>query len=427
MNWLKKLPLKKLLLFSGFFVFVIILFSPIILDFIIAPYYFENFLHSNKSELSKNFYRHLPLFNEDIKILEPKLQFLNKERTQNAGVYLNPKIKWDFSESDKALEKKYLDQVKAQEANFKKIQINEKALKILNDSNVSLFEKNPEDFNEVETQWLNEIRQYDYWDIDKKSPMDLFARFSATSPFPKIEMTFPRVHLIKNKDNSDEEYKEAILDVLHYGELSLTTETLVGEMVFVATIGLASEAVKKRPHLSEQLGQWSDLLSEKNRMRRVYWGINQFVRPMMGMNVAIMKEQFIKNSFITGLCGAIREATGNEWVIWSLFMDSSLGQEFTEFKQLILTQAKSCRLTWLKEKTPPWTKLPDEPESFYSSGIVTSMAYFSKQKDEETILNTFTNCLSYLVHYMPNTKKLISDQVLSSTVPNYLRQYEEIK
>jgi len=157
-------------------------------------------------------------------------------------------VSWDFSSTDSSNEKNYHHQLKLK--SVKKFSISEKALEVLNDYKTTTLEKNPDSFKDVDTTWINTLQKFDFWNIDKNSPLDMYQRYTIASPIQKIELIFPRIHLIKAKVKNNDEFIDAIKDVLHFGELCLTTETLVGEMVFVATIGLATEAIKLRPHLS---------------------------------------------------------------------------------------------------------------------------------------------------------------------------------
>ncbi len=348
------------------------------------------------SLLAKENFKNLELYKKDLETTGPKLTFLKSAYSNDAGEYLNSRIEWSYTNDLSSVVQTYFSKVASKE----RFLLTEDQKTILRNRNILEIDSKLTLFSQIDTGWLKSLRKYDYWDIDKNSLLDQFERFTLLSPLPVFDLDFSKAHILKAKDKGDLELKDALLDILHFGKLCLTTETITGEMAFIESLGIAKMIADNRPSLKVHLGSWAKLLDEKEKINNVLKGTWKFSRPVIGANVETMKEVFKSQQASTGICAAIREATQYDWLVWSSFAEAR-PETFSEYQKLIENHSGDCRLTWIRKKTPPWVKLPTDPESIYSSTIQ------DKNLDMFKTLGPFLN-------YMPNTKKTLGAFQLST-------------
>lgn len=403
------MKLKRFLLLSSVSVLVLAVLTPVVFDRLIAGRYLRH-LHATKiaPNIEKN-YVHFEQFKKDVEILKPKIEFLNFPKVADAGPYLNALLSWDFGDNSK----------NATVTISQGLVISEKLRSVLRHTDKSLMVIDAKSFKEVNTTWLHKLRQFDYWDLDKNSPVDQFERFSFSTPLPNFDVAFAKVHLIKAQDKNDEQYSDAIQDVLHYGELSLSTETLIGEMIFVATLGLANKAIEARPQVKSKFTLWTPLISERDRLKRVYWGVIQFSTPRIAAKAGHWKSVYHNHWPSLGLCGAVREVTAVDWMTWSLLSDA-LGSEYADYRKVLSTHPNGCRLTWIKEKTPAWVKLPHEPDLYFEP-----KSYFMSGNSQGSLFLKTIAPITRVVQWMPETRRLIGTILGTIAFPNFTAQYEK--
>lgn len=392
---------------------VLFLVTPWMVDFFLVPILSKSLL-SETNEDQINPYQYLPAFEKDLLILGPKLAFLNIQRTKDAGPYLNPLSEWSIGPEGKSKLEVYLKKNQAS----KKLVLDESIKERIKNHKGNPFTFETAGLPPIDTTFLRELRAYDHWDIDKNSPLDEFPRYNLLmSPMVSYHTPYLKLHLAKVKHASEDEKVESLLDVLHYGELALTTEFLVGSMIFVSAIKMVHRSTEDQPELRVKLGPWSDLLDEADRLKRVLYGINQFARPFAGVDLLRMEQIYKKTSMTFGLCASIRESTGMDYKLWSLYLEG-LTEQYTAYRKLLEEDTKDCRLTWLKSKTPPWQKLLNEEDYFSDSTIFDSKNLYGDQK---TLSGS--PVVTKFIRFLPNTRKLIAIIVTQVASPNYTKLY----
>ncbi len=412
----------KLVFLLPFAVITFMVSLAFVVDATVVKLAFYEWKTEELNPTSKDTYKYYSDFQKDLEIVSSILGPLETENKRDAGVFLNTRIEWGIPSADVDQLKNWTSKIHTS----KKIELSPEVKNTLLGSKAEFMKLDAKEFLKVDTSWLHKLRDFDYWDIDQNSPLDLYPRFSFDTPFPEFNLAVTKIHLIKAKKLGNKDFSEAVRDVIHYGKLCFTTETLIGEMVFVASLGVVKDAIDFKPAIKSELTEWNELIDQRTRLRRVFWAINQFAKPTFGTKIEVLKKVYNELGPATGLCGAIREATTSTWPLWSAATDA-MPDEFNEYQKLVMQNDRGCRLTWLVKKTPPWVKLPDDPESFYSIGKAfysPDIGYFGEKQSafEKIYLNFF----SRMVHYLPNTRKFISTIIFTVATPTYTKGYAEM-
>lgn len=358
-----------------------------------------------------NYYKNLDVFLVDLKELKPKLAFLNHPRTRDAGPFLNSKLPWTSTQSTKSV----LEEFQAKQG-FSPLVIPDEVSKSLKQAEKEWISIDSKQVAEVDTQWLHSLKEYDYWNIDKNGPADLLRRIDLKAPIPEFSSNWLKIHLIKAKGSTPEAWLQALEDVLHFGELSLTSEWLIGSMQFIGAINVVKRATEKDPSIRLKLGPWAALIGETARIKKMLWAVSGYVRPTNEANFEKLKLILSETSMSTGLCSALREATMWDWSLWSVLSESSK-KTYSQFEEIFHNPIADCRLSWMK--TAPWTRLPGEKD-FYLSGEGLVIV-----GDQGGVSNFVFSILVRLATIMPNTRLFVSKTMSNVTLANFDEIYEE--
>jgi hypothetical protein len=410
----------KLKYFGYFFgiLFILLIASPFLIDKFVMKKLVEDFKKEHVISKEQSHYLLLDKYKGDLEILKPKLAFLKGKKSADAGPFLNPKVDWGMSQEN---QKELQSQFDKKFGTHPKIVVDENTKTLLRNSQANIFELDPELFSKIDTSWMREIRKFDHWDIDKNSPLDFMPRYFVTTPMPTMSTEFSKIHLLKAKNKPEAEYLEALLDVLHFGGLCASTETLIGEMVFVSILGTVKTFLEKRPLISEGLGDWSSVIEEGPRIKKVAWATNHFANPIIGANASQLKEVFLAHSTDLGLCAAIREATSLDYTLWSTMRDGQ-PELLSEYPKIVTENSSLCRLSWIKEKAPPWVQLPGEADSIYRApDAASTIRLFWVNCPDSKLFNQMFS----VIHYLPHTREYIGLTLQHIAVPNFLKFYQE--
>ncbi len=369
----------------------------------------------------------------DLKDLSPRLQLLNTPANQDAGPFLNRRLPW-FMQTPKDLrpdksqggqhqsgppESTLLSQPLPGTPIRDQIFLDLISKEKLSGASVDISSLQAEDFAQIDTAWLKKIRQYDHWAIDRSPPLSEEARFSIVeSPSLDFLPQLMLVHIIKAKDQSGPELVAALQDVLHYGQLAFSTETLMGQLTLVIALRYVDGLTRGAPHLRSALGEWEPLLSEAQKLQKIFLATQHFVRIGPLTSIERFREMYMQTNFSTGLCGALRENFGLGWPLLSLHRDAS-PESLMEVRSLIQSHSRSCRLDWAQKKISPWEKHPSEKDFFESGNAVEMLNAQASSRYK------WLNYALRGVQYLPNTRKFISTLILAVGTPQ-LNPYEEV-
>lgn len=360
-------------------------------------------------------YKNLEPYREDLRNLKPKLIFLDRSRTKDAGPFLNPRVEWE--RSDKNAIQKAIDSYSSKSKTDERITINSELEKKLAKAKWDFLNLEPKGFSKIDTGWLAELRNYDYWEIFKNSPADELARIDMNVPIPNYQplTAHLKIHLLKAVYKSNSERVAATLEVLHFGELALTNETLLSSMIFVHALSTAASMVEKYPAIRSGLGPWNSLIDHRKSIRRMYWGINQFLRPLPETDLKILEEIYAENSFSTGLCASFTETFYADWGIWD-YVQSGAPEGSTRIKELAQKSSiKGCRLLGVHEKTPPWIRLPQEE----MLGVI---------PNPQTRIARVADALTKsALRIMPYTKAATAKIMAQIAHPNWTSEYDKMR
>ncbi|MEI7441225.1 MAG: hypothetical protein WCK43_06285 [bacterium] len=396
-----------------FFIVLAIGLVPFLYDQLIVGPALARWKVENVEPIKQKAIKALPQFKEDLKSLQPKLEFLKSKRVKDAGPFLNPRMNWKFKDKG-TLPQEWESKVDKSQV----FSITESLKNNLKDLNNNFLEANVIDFSQVDTEWIHKLRDYDYWNIDKNSPLEAESRYTlVNSPtLNPLEVDFIKIHLIKAKVKSDDEYIEAIRDVLHFAHLSFSTESREGMFLFFITLGIAKIASDARTGVLEKLGPWNVLLdeSEKKRFLKVFALMDFFARPGFAVDLETMREIYKDQKFSTGICAVIRYGTQFDKDVWSAVSDA-MPLEYREFKRLILEDSAGCRLTWIKEKAPPWVRLPSETSTPYAFND--SFAFYDEKSDKMPFFN-YVKPFFRFIFLMPKTRAFIGSMYIYVLTPD---------
>lgn len=129
-------------------------------------------------------------------------------------------------------------------------------------------------FGDVDFAWMGELRQYSFWDwespggpLDKRTPIDLYA-----DPMPSSAdaLDVSRARLLKGLVRG--ETAQAAAEVHELARLWLHTESLIGDMIGTALLGLEERAYRAALARREDVGAWRPVTEpERKALQRLLW------------------------------------------------------------------------------------------------------------------------------------------------------------
>lgn len=411
---------KKVLLAVVSFVVVLVGFV-FLQEFVLVPIAHQQMIVPKVTEAKKEFYIHQKKFDDDLNILIPKLRFLEKgERKKDAGEFLNVRLLAEGLRAD--LKVKWEE--KRDQLSDKIDRMSEKDQRVYNRvvKDGASIEDYQGEFDHIDTSWLRKLRDYDYWSIDVHGPMQDYQRISFDSPIPYFGNRHQKIHLFNSFKGDRKRKIEALKDILHYGELAFTTESLIGSMVFASSLGVVKWATENQKELRKELGPWQVLLEEKQRIKRVFWGIHHFTRPMLGFDQRVMQSYYKKLNATVGLCSVAREVFSLGYPIWSSTVKNDF-LEMKKYKDLVMSDHRGCRYDFLTKKTPAWVKLPGDYDSFFQM----PGAFDTVSLEGDTYRNKLASYLGPLVEYMPNTRTFAMQTLMYLAVPSFVGLYNTME
>jgi hypothetical protein len=200
-----------------------------------------------RAAYARELHRIRPAFLEDQELARrfPILVAQGKER--DAGPFLNPRIAWD---GDEARIERWRATLRQRPPPL--------------GLDAALAERIPKDWwtaerelwSELDFSWMETLRGYDHWDVERNSPWRDVGTRRWPNGFPLFFDMTPWAKLRLAKGLAVNRPAEAVAEVEHLASLLLSTETLVGASTGLQYLGFvdqalgALEAAEKRPPAS---------------------------------------------------------------------------------------------------------------------------------------------------------------------------------
>jgi len=328
-----------------------LLLFPGALDFAISKLPIFSNLEKSSLENAKKLYTHFDSFQNDWKILNPHLAAITLPQEKDAGPFLNPKSLWEVSKQDPESTLALESFQKAFPNNTPIALLDSKTKEEIKNTNFR-SQKIPSHL-QIDTAWIHKLREFDHWDVDKNSP-STFMPDKTTLSTINPSISYPnhllhlRVHLLRARTKDKIAYAEALKDVLHYGYLAATNESIIANHILASTMNLAAEALESEPLLKNHVEHaWLVLIHERERYKRFAMATTQFGSPRMGSDLEKLKLVLSQKTGLSGVCGAVRESffMGPDWWALKTQIDPNL---FQEYAKLIAPNLIPCRLSWMQ-------------------------------------------------------------------------------
>lgn len=162
----------------------------------------------------------------------------------------------------------------------------------------------------VELDWLSGLSSYGYWDVEADpSPVlnEPFNIFAESMPNFIDLQHVAKARLLVGLRSGD--VRSAAAEVRELARLSLTTETLVGEMVGVGLLNIERAAYDEAVRRRLDVAGWTPVSEERaSALRRALWSAN--VRTSL-----LAPSEVVREVLPVGQCAALREALGSAWVL----------------------------------------------------------------------------------------------------------------
>jgi len=297
---------------------------------------------------------------EDRKILSQYSIFKPSLGTKDAGSFLNPKIHWPFGEihhQGELVLPEFVHREMSSDWTNKK----------------PLFKKMGLNFG-----WMNELHQFDYWDVEKNTPVfvagEKYLTYSYPSPSYKDLVTWSKLRLLYGKETG--KMLEAFKDVRHLARLIWTNDTLLSTMITISLLQLENDIHQ---------GNWEIIPQEViMRAKRYFYDLPLLVDPRLS------DSDFYKlDSDNPGICPMINEGMMKYISMRDLLKDE-LHDEYERMNNLVTKTKSICRNSivyemWADPTWPTFAIHDEDDFSYMSEGKFLPRRTWGELKKENTL------------------------------------------
>ncbi len=204
---------------------------------------------------------------------------------------------------------------------------------------------------------FSELAKFDFWDIERGSPIEALTKLEAFVPPPKLPLPdtgdiIAAVKLRLIKGGLEKDYVASLRDVRQIGRLLMSTENLqlvlAGLLVFDYERRAYSYFVNELKFDSQL---WTPIDSNvTRRARRAVLATRSYLR--LWTSPEILQSEFLGDNIPPGLCAAVNEAIPFDFSLRRILephfpFEMDTRSEYARLDRIVLKTQTRCRLRYL--------------------------------------------------------------------------------
>lgn len=204
-----------------------------------------------------------------------------------------------------------------------------------------------ETFRGLEFSWLSEIAKYDYWELNRNSPLEYVAgAFNEPKPIPFLVdlLTWAKLRLIKSI--LDDKYREGIRETRWLAHLAYSTESYVGSLIALLILGSEANyySLCKKTKFAQRCSEEPYAIELASRGKRALSAVAMLVQlESLPANEKLLKDNGL---FRFGVCHMINETVVSNALLYPLLREHF--REQYDLLKVLVKKSDSCRFVLAK-------------------------------------------------------------------------------